>query len=76
MNYEYKSSFDRTFKKMQTIRKKKAIDAISQLIDFFETSTKAQGLGLKNLKDIFWEIRFSLKDRIIFSVENNEVSFI
>ncbi|MBM3710217.1 MAG: hypothetical protein FJW61_07350 [Actinobacteria bacterium] len=76
MKYEYKPSFDKTFKKMESTRKKKALNAISQLIDFFDTGIKSKGLGLKHLRNIFWEIRFNIKDRIIFSMENNKVSFI
>jgi len=76
MKYEYKPSFDKTFKKMESIRKEKASIAVSQLIDFFETGVKSKGLGLKHLREIYWEIRFNIKDRIIFSVENDIVSFI
>ena len=76
MKYEYKPSFDKTFRKMKSISKKKASSAISELIDFFETGKKPGGLGLKHLKDIFWEIRFNIRDRIIFSLENDTVSFI
>jgi hypothetical protein len=76
MNYEYKPFFDKTFKKMESVRKEKALIAVSQLIDFFETGVKSKGLGLKHLRGIFWEIRFNIKDRIIFSLGNDIVSFI
>jgi len=76
MKYEYKPSFDKTFKKMESIRREKASSAVSELIDFFETGKKPKGLGLKHLKDPFWEIRFNIRDRIIFSLEDDTVSFI
>ncbi|MBM3701124.1 MAG: hypothetical protein FJW68_09475 [Actinobacteria bacterium] len=76
MKYEYKPSFDKTLGKMHSIRKEEASSAISELIDFFETGKKPRGLGLKHLKDTFWEIRFNIRDRIIFTMENDTVSFI
>lgn len=57
-------------------RKKKVTEAILLLIDFFETGKKTRGLGLKNLRGDFWEIRVSLKDRIIFVLRDNTVSFV
>ncbi|OQA22485.1 MAG: hypothetical protein BWY60_00222 [Actinobacteria bacterium ADurb.Bin346] len=53
MKYEYKPSFDKTFKKMESIRKEKALIAVSQLIDFFEMGVKSKGLGLKHLREIY-----------------------
>ena len=76
MRYEYKSSFDKVFKKLGLSRQEKVIDAISILIDFFENRKKAKGLGLKNLRENYWEIRVNVKDRIIFTLEKDKVAFI
>ena len=76
MKYEYKPSFDKTFQKLELNRKKKAIQAISLLIDFFEIGKKAKGLGLKHLRESFWEIRVDIKDRIIFTFEKDIVGFV
>ena len=76
MRYEYKSSFDKAFKKLGLNRQEKVIDAISVLIDFFENRKKAKGLGLKNLRENYWEIRVNVKDRIIFTLEKDKVAFI
>ena len=76
MRYEYKSSFDEVFKKLGLSRQEKVIDAISILIDFFENRKKAKGLGLKNLRENYWEIRVNVKDRIIFTLEKDKVAFI
>ena len=76
MKYEYKSSFDKTLKKLELERKIKVKETISQLIDFFETGRRARGLGLKHLKGSFWEVRIDIKDRIIFTLEKDMVSFI
>ncbi len=46
------------------------------MIDFFETGRRAKGLGLKHLKGSFWEVRIDIRDRIIFTLEKDMVSFI
>jgi mRNA-degrading endonuclease YafQ of YafQ-DinJ toxin-antitoxin module len=76
MRYEYKSSFDKVFKKLSLNRQEKVIGTISVLIDFFENRKKAKGLGLKNLRENYWEIRVNDKDRIIFTLEKDKVAFI
>ena len=76
MRYEYKSSFDKVFKKLGLVRQEEVIDSISILMDFFESRKKAKGLGLKNLRENYWEIRINVKDRIIFTLEKDKVAFI
>ena len=76
MKYEYKPSFDKTFKKLDLNRKEKVIQAVSPLVDFFETGKKAKGLGLKHLRGNFWEIRADIKDRIIFTLDGDVVAFV
>jgi len=76
MRYEYKSSFDKVFKKLGLNRQEEVIDTISILMDFFENRKKAKGLGLKNLRENYWEIRVNVKDRIIFTLEKDIVAFI
>ena len=76
MRYEYKSSFDKVFKKLGLNRQEEVINAISMLMDFFENGKKARGLGLKNLRENYWEIRVNVKDRIIFTLQKDKVAFI
>ncbi|MHB8280962.1 MAG: hypothetical protein ACYDIA_25490 [Candidatus Humimicrobiaceae bacterium] len=76
MKCEYKLSFDKTFQKLELSRKEKIVKAVSLLIDFFELGGKAKGLGLKHLRRDFWEIKVDIKDRIIFTIENDTVGFI
>ncbi|MEW6189668.1 MAG: hypothetical protein AB1466_06170 [Actinomycetota bacterium] len=76
MRYEYKPSFDRTFKKLTKERQKRATKAISSLIDFFEGAQRRPRLGLKQLRGNFWEIRVGIKDRIIFTFEDDTISFV
>lgn len=63
----YRSSFEKTFKKLSKERQ----DAITEAVGSFFHSTvpgkqPTKGLGLKKLKGNYWEIRSSLADRIIF----------
>jgi mRNA-degrading endonuclease YafQ of YafQ-DinJ toxin-antitoxin module len=76
MEYEFKPSFDKTFKKLELNSKKKVMHAVSLLIDFFEIGNKAKGLGLKHLRDDFWEVRVNIKGRIIFALNEETVSFL
>ena len=76
MKYEFKSSFDKTFKKLELNRKEKVMQAVSLLIDFFEIGKKTKGLGLKHLREDFWEIRVNIKDRIIFTLKEETVGFV
>lgn len=76
MRFEYKPSFDKTFKKLPKERKNKVLKAIFALIDYFETGKRVKGLGLKHLRGDFWEIRANIKDRIIFAFIDDIVSFV
>lgn len=76
MRYEYKPSFDRTFKKLPKGRRDKALKAIFALVDYFEAGKRSRGLGLKHLRADFWEMRSDIKDRIIFAFSDDTVSFL
>jgi mRNA-degrading endonuclease RelE of RelBE toxin-antitoxin system len=76
LKYEFKPSFDKTFKKLDPVRKKRVLEAISLLIDFFETGEKTKGLGLKHLREKFCEIRIDINNRIIFTLEEDTVGFV
>lgn len=76
MRYEEKPSFKRTFKKLTSDKKEKTVQAIQSLINFYSSGKKTEGLGLKHLHKNIWEIRISLKDRVLFSLENDLVQFL
>jgi len=76
VRYERKNSFKRTFKKLQFEKQEKALDAIQALIGFYESGGKTEGLGLKHLREDIWEIRSSLKDRILLSFSNDSITFL
>lgn len=76
MIFERKPSFDRAWKALTNIRKEKARQALAMLVDFLEGGPKPEGLGLKKLRAPFWEIRLDLKDRILFTMEKERISFV
>jgi len=76
MQYQYKTSFAQTIKKLTAPRKIKVKEAIQKLVIFFETGQKTKGLGLKKLQRDFWELRIDLKERIIFRLKGDLVEFV
>ncbi len=67
MQYEFKASFDRRFKKLSPSRQKKAYQSLDALMNYLDGhASLPTGLGLKNWYADYWEIRAGLKDRILF----------
>lgn len=76
MIFSKKSSFERSWKKLDPSRRKKAEESLEKLVHFLEGGAKPGGLGLKKLQYDFWEIRTDLKDRILFRLYHGQVEFI
>ena len=76
MKYFTSLLFRRLFKKLDFHEKEEVKRAISELTAFFDSRIRSEGLGLKRLCGDIWEIRSSLKDRILFSFEKNEIFFL
>ncbi|GAI05981.1 unnamed protein product, partial [marine sediment metagenome] len=76
MRVAYLSSYDKNYKKLPKNKQLKAEYAIDILIDFFKIGQKPKGLGLKKLKNNYWEIRVDLHYRIIFELEKDLISFV
>ena len=76
MEYEYKSTFDRSIKRTPPVRKAEIKKAVEQLIDYFETGVRPFGLGLKHLGGSYWEIRVNIRERILLSRIKDRVSFL
>ncbi|MGA2775270.1 MAG: hypothetical protein ABSE81_04335 [Candidatus Omnitrophota bacterium] len=77
MRFEFKSSFDRSLKSFYG-REKEGIKKVAlQAIDILsQDRILHKRIGLKRLKDDFWEIRHGLKARILFRWEGDLVEFI
>jgi mRNA-degrading endonuclease RelE of RelBE toxin-antitoxin system len=66
---EFKSSFDRHFKKLPADRQQRVVGAINELLLYLDGAGELRkGLGLKNWHKNYWEIRAGLRDRIIFEL--------
>jgi len=75
MRFRYLGSFDRSFRKLSAERRKKVAEAVGAFLDFYRTGIRPSGLGLKKLRNDFWEIRADLSTRIIFQLEKDCVTF-
>ena len=74
MQFEFRPSFDRRFKKLSPGRQQKAGAAIESLLSYLEHKTPLRpGLGLKNFHGDYWEIRLDIHDRIIFELSDRVV---
>jgi len=77
VRYEFKSSFDRSFKKLSPAQQKKVYRALDFLMNYFDGLTPLpSGLGLKNWHEDYWEIRVGLKDRILFEFTDEIVFYL
>lgn len=75
MRFLFKPSFNKTFKKLEPNRRSFIIKALEQLKELFESGIKTEGLGLKHLTKDIWEIRASIRERILFSIEKDTAIF-
>ena len=75
MRLNYLKSYDRSFKKLTSLQQENAIKAIDTLIELIKTGKKPQGLGLKKVRSDYWEMRLSVKNRIIFEFKGDVINF-
>ncbi len=67
MRYEFKTSFDRRFRKLSSSSQKNVYQAVDAFMKYLDgDSPLPAGLGVKNWHGDYWEIRAGLKDRILF----------
>lgn len=76
MRLNYLKSYDRSFRKLTSPQQENVIKAIDALIEFIKTGEKPEGLGLKNVRSDYWEIRLSVKNRIIFEFKGDAINFV
>ncbi len=75
INYSFKKSFDKSLKKLPEKQKEKK--SCIELIDVLEENQGLKkGLRLKQLTGNIYEISQGMKIRIIFSWDNNHLTFI
>ena len=76
MLVEYLASYDRSFTRLSVDRQTGAIEAIDRLLDYFSTSQRPHGLGLKRLQRRYWEIRIGLDTRVLFELQRDRLTFL
>jgi len=77
MKYEFKSSFDRSVKSLPSETKQEVKELCIALVDVLSGEKEfSVGMGLKNLRKNFWEIRKGLKLRILFRWRTDHVEFV
>ena len=77
MRFEFKPSFERSIKSFPPPEKSEIKEAAAQLIDILSRDRQIhQGLGLKRLRDDFWELRKGIKARILFRWQGDLVEFV
>ena len=70
-------SFERRYKKLPAFRQEAVREAIFQLIDIVERRAPLKaGLGLKHLKEDLWEIRSTIRDRIVFNFHSDSIELV
>ncbi len=77
MNYEFKTSFDRSVKSLNPETKQEIKELCIALIDILSGEQDlSAGMRLKNLRKNFWEILKGLKLRILFRWRADHLEFI
>jgi mRNA-degrading endonuclease RelE of RelBE toxin-antitoxin system len=77
MKYEFKPSFDRSVKSLPPELKQEVKELCITLIDVLSGEQElSAGMGLKNLRKSFWEIRKGLKLRILFRWQADRIEFV
>jgi mRNA-degrading endonuclease RelE of RelBE toxin-antitoxin system len=77
MRYEFKPSFERSIKTLSLEGKSEIKAACLAFLDLLELRARLPiGVGLKHLDDDYWEIRKSLRYRILFRWRKDSIEFI
>lgn len=77
MKFEFKPSFDRSVKSLPPEIKHEIKELCISLINVLSGDQElSAGMGLKNLRTNFWEIRKGIKLRILFRWQADRVEFI
>jgi len=76
MKVRFLRSFDESKERLENAVQEKVETSMDSLLSFFETGEKQKGLGLKKLRNPFWEIRAGIRTRVLFSLENDILTFI
>jgi len=74
--YEFKPSFDRTIKSLSLGKKQEIKSLAKELIKLLSRGRRLpKGMGLTRLRGNYWEIRSTIKERILFHYTKSSVDF-
>ncbi len=77
IHFNFKPSFKKSLNSLPKKDKNLVKESCAQLIDVLgKRGLLRKGLGLKQLREDWWEIRKGLKQRILFKWKNNEIDFV
>lgn len=76
MRVRYLASFDEARAGLSEKERAQADRAVRRLLDYFEGGPRPAGLGLRQLRKPYWEVRASLDKRVVFALEKDLAVFI
>ena len=76
MRFSRLPAFKRYYKTLSVGRQERINAAIERLAQALESRQLTTGLGLKQLRHSFWEIRAGLADRVVFRRIRDEIEFV
>ena len=76
ITYEFKPSFDRTIKNLPPAKRQEIKSLVKHLIKLLSEGQRLpKGMGLTRLRGNYWEIRSTIKERILFHYKKSDVAF-
>ena len=77
MRYEFKKSFDRSVKSLPENAKIDIKKLAFEAIDLISTGKRpSKGIGLTRLRRDYWEVRATIRERILFKLTSGCIQFI
>ena len=77
MRVEFRKSFEKSLKKLPSQEREIVFEASQTLLNILEKrENESKGSGLRKLDKTFWEIRASIRLRIIFEWQADLIKFI
>lgn len=77
MRYEIKKSFDRSIKRLSEDNRIEIKKVIFEVLDVVSSGKKpSKGIRLTRLRNSYWEVGISLKERILFKLTDDLVQFL
>ncbi len=76
MEIYYAPAFLRVYKKLDPSLQNRFKGTISKIIDAHVSGKKTPGLGVKQLRGPIWEARLGIKNRVVFTVTQDTLTFV